>query len=110
MPKIQITCTYNAPLRAEWAARINQSFHPPHAQIDGLETQLKWSESTEIEVASEHALTLEVYFQVFDMLRVCGAQLEIEPLGEGDVCACESRVELADRYLHRGHLARVHKQ
>ena len=110
MPKIQITCTYDAPQGAEWAARINKSLHPPHARIDGRETQLKWSESTEIEVAPEHTHTLEVYFQVFDVLRVCGAGLEIEPLREGDVRAYEYRVELADRYLNHGRLARVHQR
>lgn len=107
MPKIRITCIYEAPQKTEWTAQLNRSFHPPHALIDDRETQLKWSEPTEIEVASKNTHTLKVYFRVFDLLRVCGAELEVEPLRESEVRAYEYRVKLTDRYLNRGHLARV---
>ena len=110
MAKIRIACIYGAPKANESMAKLNSSLHPPHALIDGRETQLNWSEPTEMSIASEQTHKLAVYFKVFDVLRVCGAELEFEPIRKGEVRSYEYRVELRDRYLNRGYLARVDKQ
>jgi hypothetical protein len=105
--KIRLTCTHSAPNILEWAEKINMSLRPPHVMIDSQETHLKWGEPTDLEVAAGQTHKLEVYFRVFDVFRMCGAEAEIEPLQDGDTVSYEYEVELQDRYLNRGHLNRV---
>ena len=104
---IRITCTYAIPNAFEWAAKLNNSFHPPHALIDGQEILLKWGEPTAIEVAPGKSHKLEVYFRVFDVLRMCGAEAEIEPLRDGETRSYQYLNEIKDRFLNRGHLSPV---
>jgi hypothetical protein len=103
---IRVSCRYGAPQSLEWLAELNRSFHPPHALVDGNETRLNWEKPTDIEVSSGETHKLEVYFNVFpnNLLRVCGAEMEIAALREGEVHSLEYFVELKDRYLNRGHL------
>jgi ATP-dependent DNA ligase len=104
---LRLTCTHTAPKLLQWAEKINMHFRPPHAMIDGQETHLNWDEPIDLQVAPGQLHKLEVYFRVFDLLRMCGADLEIEPLQEGETRCFEYSVELKDRYLNRGHLNRV---
>ncbi|MBI3863702.1 MAG: hypothetical protein HY290_17570 [Planctomycetia bacterium] len=104
---IRITCNYAIPQGWEWAGRLNNSFHPPHGLVDGQEIKLKWNGSTDIEVAAGQRHKLEVYFRVFDVLRMCGAEAGIEPLRDGQTKSYQYEVELKDRYLNRGHLRSV---
>lgn len=102
---IRITCKYTTPEGLEWAGKLNSSFHPPHALIDGKETSLKWGTPTEIQIASGARHRLEVYFRVFDVLRMCSAEAEVEPIPDGQTRVCQYTVELTDRYLKRGTLS-----
>ena len=101
---IQITCSYGTPEAFEGIGDLNRSFHPPHGLIDGQEQSLKWGGPTAIEVTPGQSHKLEVYFRVFDVLRMCGAELVVEPLREGETRSYQYVVELKDRYLNRGHL------
>ncbi len=101
---IRVTCTYGVPDGWEWAEKVGRSFKPPHALIDGREVDLRWGEPTDIEVAPGRVHTLEVYFRVFDVLRVCTAAADVGPLRDGEGRAFEYVTELKDRYLNRGHL------
>src|SRR5947209_2675519 len=98
---IRLTCTHSAPKSLEWAENINMSLRPPHAMIDGHETHLKWSEPTDLQVESGQPHKLEAYFRVFDLYRMCGAEVELEPLQDGEAQSYEYRVELKDRYPNR---------
>lgn len=102
---IRITCTYGTPQGLEWAGKLNSAFHPPHALVDGQEASLKWNEPTAIEVAPGRPHKLEVYFRVFDVLRMCGAEVNVEPLKDGETRSYHYVAELKDRYLNRGHLS-----
>jgi len=104
---IRITCRYATPQGLEWAGRLNSSFHPPHGFVDGQEIKLKWAEPTDIEVVAGQPHNLEVYFRVFDVLRMCGAEAVIEPLQDGETRSYQYDVELTDCYLKRGHLRSV---
>ena len=104
---IRLTCTHSAPKFLEWAEKINMHCRPPHATIDGQETHLKWGQPTDLEVPPGQTHKLEVYFRVFDAFRMCGAEVEIEPLRDGETRSYEYLVELKDRYLNRGHLNRI---
>jgi|SRR5579872_5036724 len=101
---IRITCNYATPAGLEWAGQLNSSFHPPHGSIDGRDVKLAWGNGTAIDVAPGRPQKLEVYFCVFDVLRVCTAEIEIEPLRDGETRSYRYDVELKDRYLNRGHL------
>lgn len=105
--KVQVICTYGTPVGFEGLGKLNRSFHPPHALVDGRETSLKWDEPIDLEVPPGQDHKLEVYFRVFDVLRMCGAEVDLEPLEDGETRSYEYRVELKDRYLQRGHLSRV---
>ena len=104
---IRITCNYAAPQGLEWAGRLNSSFHLPHGFVDGQEIKLKWTEPTDFEVAADRPHKLEVYFRVFDVPRMCGADVEIESLRDGETRSYQYDVELQDRYLNHGHLTLV---
>ena len=104
---IRLNCKHSAPPSLEWAEKINMSLRPPHALIDGQETHLKWDELITLEVSPGSSHKLEVYFRVFDLFRMCGAEVEVEPLVDGDTRSYEYVVELEDRYLNRGHLNRI---
>lgn len=104
---IRITCTYATPASLDWAGQLNRSLHPPHALVDGQEKLLAWGKPTNLEVTAGHSHKLEVYFQVFDVLRMCGAELAIEPLRDGESRSYAYLVEVKDRYLNRGHLQAV---
>src|SRR5690349_16810208 len=101
---IRITCNYTTPQGLEWAGKLNSSFHPPHALIDGQEKSLDWQAPTAIQVApGEHKL--EVYFRVFDVLRMCNAEADVDPIADGQTRTYQYTVELKDRYLKRGSLS-----
>lgn len=104
---IRVTCNYATPAGFEWAGQLNSSFHPPHGLVDGREVKLKWAEATDVAVTAGQRHKLEVYFGVFDVLRVCAAEIEIEPLRDGQARSYRYDVELKDRYLKRGHLRSV---
>jgi hypothetical protein len=104
---IRVTCYYEAPHGFDWAARINRSFHPPHATVDGKEGDLKWGEPTEIEVTPGQPHKLEVFYRAFDVLRFGGAEAEVEPLREAEARSYEYRVDLKGRYLFGAHLTRT---
>ncbi len=106
---IRLTCTYSPSTSRflEWATKINMSFRPPHATIDGQETHLKWGQPTDLEVAPGQTHKLEVYFRFFDVFRMCGAEVEIEALQDGETRSYEYRVEIKDHFLNRGQLNRV---
>jgi hypothetical protein len=104
---IRITCNYTTPDGLEWAGKLNSSFHPPHALIDGQEKSLKWGAPTDIQIAPGERHKLEVYFRVFDVLRMCGAEAEIPPLADGETRLYQYAVVLKDRYLNRGSLSAV---
>ncbi len=104
---VRVTCTYVAPQGLDWVGRLNSSFHPPHALIDGREATLQWGEPTVIAVTPGQGHKLEVYFRVFDVLRMCAAEAEVEPLRDGESRSYDYAVELKDRYLNRGHLRRI---
>jgi hypothetical protein len=104
---IRVNCTYAAHHGFEWAAKINRSVHPPHALIGDQEKSLSWSEPTDIEVMAGESHKLEVYFSVFDVFRMCGAEVEVEPLQDGETRSYQYRVELKDRYFNHGHLSPV---
>lgn len=104
---IRRTCNHSAPQVLEWADKINMSLRPAHALIDGQETHLKWAEPTDLEVAEGQPHKLEVYFRVFDVFRMCGAEENIEPLHDGATRSYDYLVELKDHYLNRGHLTRT---
>lgn len=101
---IQITCDYVTPAGLEWAGQINSSFDPPRDMIDGREVKLAWESPTSIDVAPNQRHQLEIYFCVFDVLRICGAEIEVEPLRDGETRSYRYEVELKDRYLNRGTL------
>ena len=88
---IRLTCKYHpgVPSALRWAANTNKLFHPPHAQIEGQEVQLKWDEPIDIQVPPGRSLKLEVYFRVFDVLRFCGAEVEIDALRDGETRSYE---------------------
>jgi len=102
---IQVHCKYAAPEGWEWAAKLNRSCHPPHALIDGQEKRLDWNHPTDIEMTADLPHKLEVYFCVFDVFRMCGAAVEIEPLRDGETRSYQYVVELKDRHFNRGHLS-----
>ena len=104
---IRITCNYTTPEGPEWAGRLNSSFHPPRALIDGQEKGLKWGAATEIQVTPAERHKLEVYFRVFDVLRMCAAEAELQPIADGETRAFQYTVGLKDRYLNRGDLKPV---
>ena len=101
---IRLSCVHTAPDSLQWAENINMHFRPPHAMIDGKETHLKWGEPTDLPVAPGQPHKLEVYFRVFDVLRMCGAEAVIEAIRDGETRSYQYKVELKDRYLNRGHL------
>src|SRR5437764_2727090 len=94
---IRLTCTHTAPNVLQWAENINMRLRPPHATIDGQETQLKWGEPADLQVAPGQPHKLEVYFRVFDVFRKCGAELEIEQVREGETRSDDDLVELKVR-------------
>jgi hypothetical protein len=103
---IRITCNYTTPKGFEWAGKLNSSFHPPHALVDGQEKSLNWQAPTDISIApGKHKL--EVYFRVFDVLRMCAAETEIPRIADGETRTYLYSVELRDRYLNRGSLSVV---
>ncbi len=104
---VRLTCTYAAPDGWEWAAKLNSDCHPPHALIDGQEKSLHWSEPTDLDVAAGQLHKLEVYFRVFDMFRMCSAEVSIEPLRDGETRSYQYDVELKDRTFNRGHLSLI---
>lgn len=104
---IRVECAYSVPEGLEWAGKLNSSFHPPHATVDGREVPLRWNEPTEIPVRPGQPHTLEVYFRVFDLLRVCTANADVEPLQPSETRAFVYRVDVVDRALSHGQLSRV---
>lgn len=104
---IRITCNYTTPKGFEWAGKLNSSFHPPHALVDGQEKSLDWQAPTDIQIAAGERHKLEVYFRVFDVLRMCGAESVVPPIADGETRRYEYTVELTDRYLNRGSLSVV---
>ena len=88
---IRITCNYSTPEGLEWAGRLNSSFHPPHALIDGQEKSLKWGAATDIQVTPAQRHKLEVYFRVFDVLRMCAAEVELPPIADGESAPSNTR-------------------
>ena len=104
---IRLTCTHSSPVLLEWAEKINRSFHPPHALVDGQETPLHWGEPVQVQVESGKAHKLEVYFSVFDVFRMCGAEVETGPLRDGETRSYKYIVHLTDRYLNRGELTQI---
>ena len=103
---IRITCYHGAPEGWEHVSEFNRRFRPPYASIDGRETQLQWDRPTDIEVPSGQPMKLQVLMRLFDFFGVCGAEVEVEPLQDGDVLSYEYRIEWLDRLLNRGHLTR----
>jgi len=103
----RIICNYTTPKGFEWAGKLNSSFHPPHALVDGLEKNLNWQAPTDIQVAPGKQHKLEIYFCVFDVLRMCAAETEIQPIADGETRTYRYVVELTDRYLKHGSLSVV---
>jgi hypothetical protein len=104
---IQVTCTDGTPHGLEWVGRLNSSFHPPDAMVDGRETSLTWGGPTVIELTPGQRHKLEVYFRVSDVLRMCGAEVEVEPMRDGESRPYKYAIELNDPYPNRGLLSHI---
>ncbi|HEV3116596.1 MAG TPA: hypothetical protein VGY58_06060 [Gemmataceae bacterium] len=103
---IRITCVYGAPKGWQWAAHINQHARFPVAWVDGKETELHWDRVTEIPVSSEEPHKLQVFMRLIG-LHWCPAEVEVQPIRDGESQSYEYRVEVNDRFVNRGQLTPI---
>ncbi len=103
---IRVSCVYGAPQGWRWAADINKDFHHPVASLDGADKQLDWDHATDIEVVPGQPHKLQVFMRVIG-LHWCAAEVEVEPLKEGETRSYEYRLDVRDRFMNRGQLTRI---
>ncbi len=110
---IRIHCTHKidhalqwANEALEWANELNKLFRHPIARIDGRDVELAWDRTTDIEVAPGEKFKLQVFMQAI-ALHWCRAEIETEPMRDGETQSYEYHVDFHDGWVKHGHLDRT---
>lgn len=111
---LRLTCKHKsdhalkelAPKVIEWTNEINQRFRHPIARVDGRDIDLAWDRATDIEVATGEKHTLQVFMRALH-LHWCGAEIELEPMRDGEAQSYEYSVDFHDGWVKHGHLDRM---
>jgi hypothetical protein len=110
---LRVTCQHKAdhavkelaPQTIEWANELNQMFRHPIARVDVRDIELAWNRTTDISVSSDGPHRLQVFMRAA-VLHWCGAEIEIEPLRDGETQSFVYAVDFQGGWVRHGHLDR----